>query len=217
MNRHLASLCLVSAVFAQMLVGQEQTVATAPAPIESFEMVGGGLAKGFEFQARQEVGVNSVYYGLKFPQPWMPVPGENLVRGTNIQVMNRSSTELPPRATVGGKYLFAAGNNGILRFERQASDRNSAPAAIHLTSGQHLFYPAAGIASGSDLMVLGDRLYWGEVNGSTIQVWSHTVAPGGPVILHAQTSYSGAPALYIKRFAQLNATESLALTWHGAL
>ncbi len=192
-------------------------MATAPAPIESFEMVGGGLAKGFEFQARQEVGVNSVYYGLKFPQPWAPIPGESLVRGTNIQIMNRASTELPPRAAVGGKYLFAAGNNGILRFDRQASDRNSAPAAIHATSGQHPFYPAAGIASGSDLMVLGERLYWGEVNGSTIQVWSHTVEPGGPVILHAQTGYSGANALYIKRFARLNDTESLALTWHGAL
>lgn len=196
---------------------QEQTVVNAPSNIESFEMVPGYPGVGLEYQARAEFGVNAVYYGLKYPQRWLAVPGAPTVKGTEVEVMDRLSTELPPRATVGGRYLLAAGNNGILRFDRQASDRNTRAPSILATSGQHPFFPAAGIANGSDLMVLNDRVYWGEVDATRIQVWSHALTPGGPVILHAETTYSGSPALWIKRFAPLSATESLALTFSGQL
>ena len=215
-SKHSLILALILG-FAPRAQAQEQTVVNAPSPIESFEMVPGYPGVGLEYQARAEVGVNAVYYGLKYPQRWLAVPGAPAVKGTEVEVMNRASTELPPRATVGGRYLLAAGNNGILRFDRQASDRNTQAPSILATSGQHPFFPAAGIANGSDLMVLNDRVYWGEVDATRIQVWSHALTPGGPVILHAQTTYSGPSALWIKRFAPLSATESLALTFSGQL
>lgn len=199
------------------LPAQEKTVATAPAPIESFEIVPGYPRNGLEYQARAEVGVNSVYYGLKYPQPWTAVISGTAVQGAEFEVMNRQSTELPARGTMSGRYLVAAGNNGILRFDRQAADRNTQPAAILATSGQHPFFSAAGIASSSDLIAIGDRIYWGEVDGSRIQVWSHPAELGGFSVLHAQTTYSGPAAGYIKRFKQFSATESLALTQSGAL
>lgn len=48
----------------------------------------------------------------------------------------------------------------------QVSDRNTQAPSILATSGHHPTLPAAGIAQGSDLMVLSARVYWGEVGGS---------------------------------------------------
>jgi hypothetical protein len=139
------------------------------------------------------------------------------VPGAQFEVMNRLSTELPARGTVSGRHLFAAGNNGILRFDRQAADRNTQAPAILATSGQHPFFAAAGIASGSDLIALNGRIYWGEIDATRVQIWSHGTELGGFSILHAETTYSGPHAGFIKRFKQLSATHSLALTQSGAL
>jgi hypothetical protein len=199
------------------LPAQEKTVAISPSPIESFEIVPGFPRNGIEYQGRNIINANAAYYGLKYPQPWTSVLSGSAVAGAEFEVMSRPASEFPPGATVNGRYLFAAGDNGILRYDRQAPDRNAQSPKILATSGQHPFFDAAGIAKGSDLLPLGSRIYWGEVDGTRIQVWSHGVELGGFSILHAQTNYGGPAAGHIKRFKMLSATESLALTQSGAL
>ena len=205
------------AILPPVLMAQEKTVAISPSPIESFEIVPGFPKSGIEYQGRNIINANAAYYGLKYPQPWTSVVSGSAVAGAEFEVMNRPASEFPPRATVNGRYLFAAGDNGILRYDRQAPDRNAQTPQILATSGQNPLFSAAGIAKGSDLLALGNRIYWGEVDGNRIQVWSHGVELGGPSVLHAQTTYSGSPAAYIKRLASFSASEGLALTWNGRL
>jgi hypothetical protein len=73
---------------------------------------------GIEYQGRNIINANAAYYGLKYPQAWTSILSGSAVAGAEFEVMSRPASEFPPRATVNGRYLFAAGDNGILRYDR---------------------------------------------------------------------------------------------------
>ena len=196
----------------QGLYAQEHTVVTASRSIEHFE-----VDAGLEFQTREVANGNVSTFGIKKIQRWATDSRSTRIPGPEFEFISRHSNELSAGSAASGRYLFSAGANGILRFKRQSPNPDSEAPSILATSGSVPWFSSAGFPNGSDLAIIGDRVYWGEVDGTRVQIWSHGLELGGFSVLHSEATYSGGGAFKIKRLVQFSPSQGLALTFNGLL